>query len=151
MRKIIRTVVKFHDYESIEDAKAYAEIIMNTEQGWCSIKSTRPVSVSSLLLILMGNKQIRKLHTLNRQMIVINSKEGWDVYSKEKWGFYYENPIMTIDTDFNTVCIDVVSYEEIVRLCNYFDAPDLPELSYKEIRYESKKLMDLEYCKTEEI
>lgn len=160
MRDIIRQLIKFTDYYSANPNKISAEIIIDIQNGLCMFNADDYVSIDTFVTIMYGNKQVRKLTDVSREIYRIESKDSFDYYVKGN--VHFDGPIELYDREYlfkfgdeGIMRTGWFSFTELSRIA-FADVCDEPLLAkedanYKQILRMMDKKFDFEYCEVKEI
>ena len=160
MRDIIRQVIKFTDFYSANPNKITAEIIIDTQKGLCMFNAEDYVSIATFVTIMYGDKQVRKLTDVSREIYRIESEDEFDYYVKGN--IHFDGPIELYDREYlikfgneGIMKTGWFSFTELSRIA-FADVDDETLLAKEDAHYRQVlrmliKKFDFEYCKIREI
>lgn len=159
-REIIRQVIKFTDFYSANPNKISAEIIIDTQNGLCMFNADDYVSIDTFVTIMYGNKQVRKLTDVSREIYRIESRDSFDYYVKANIHFdghikLYDREYLFKFGDEGIMRTGWFSFTELRRIA-LADVCDMDLLTkeaahYRRILRMLVKKFDFEYCEVKEI
>ena len=142
MRELLKSWIRFYDIEGIDSEMDMAELRIDTILGEGWIKTDRPVSITSLLTVMLTSRCFDKCtDKKNRELTIVQHRDGWNILADGKI-------ICILDINLNTNLIYTIGSYEARKLLRYFGS-EVASATNKDIRKYAKKRLLLEYCKYE--